>query len=126
MKKIINKIVSKAKSMGKVSINGVVVSGDLVGGNIQICNDKITINGKDVTPDSKTVSIVVEGNVESLDIDYCSSITIEGDVHDAKTTSGDIECGNVKGNVNTVSGDVKCGKVDGSIKTVSGDIIHKR
>ena len=120
IKNFVNKI------MNRVSINGVVISGDLVGGSsVQICNGKVTINGKDVTPDSKNINISIEGNVDTLKIDCCNTVDIKGNVKSVQTTSGDIDCGDVEGDIKTVSGDVDCGKVSGAIRTVSGDVNHR-
>lgn len=118
--------------MNRVSINGTVISGNIVGGdlviggNIQVSNGKVIIDGKDVTPDSKTINISIEGDVSKLDVDVCNKIDIKGNVKDTYTMSGDIKCGNVEGNVETVSGDVDCGNVSGAIKTVSGDVTYRR
>lgn len=113
--------------MNRVVINGAVISGDLVAGsNIQICNGKVTINGKDVTPDSKNINISIEGDVATLDVDVCNTVNIKGNVKNAQTTSGDIDCGDVEGDIKTVSGDVDCGQVSGRIKTVSGDVTYRR
>jgi len=120
IRKFLNKI------MNRISINGVKISGDLVAGSsIQICNGKVTINGKDVTPDSKNINISIEGDVDTLDVDCCNTVNIKGNVKSVHTTSGDIECGKVYGDVKTVSGDVICGQVGGAIRTVSGDITHR-
>jgi hypothetical protein len=113
-----------------------------VGRNIVINNGKIIIDGKDVTPDSKTITIDIVGDIDSLSVDSCQTIKVQGDVNslrttsgdiecrdvktDIKTTSGDVECGNIGGSVTTVSGDVKSGTIGGSVKTMSGDIKHRK
>ena len=96
------------------------------GRNITIINGKVTIDGKDVTPDSKTITIDIVGDVDNISVDSCQTIKVQGDVNSLRTTSGDIECGNIGGSVTTVSGDIKAENISGSVKTVSGDIKHRK
>ena len=105
-----------------IKINDVSYTGDM----ININNSKIYINGKDVTPDSKNISISVEGNIENLDVASCEKIIVTGSVSKLSLTSGDIKInGNVDGDIKTTSGNVNCEKVAGSIKTISGNIKTK-
>ena len=123
-----------------IKINGKTYFGN----NIQISNNRVIIDGKDVSDDhkdSKEITIQIEGNVETLDVDRAKSIIVNGNVNslksvsgdveckdvtgDIKTVSGNVECGNVQGGVQTNSGDVKCGTIGGSVKTLSGDIKHR-
>lgn len=110
------------------------------GNNIVISNNKVMIDGKDCTPDSKSINVMVEGNIDGLSVGSCEKISVIGDVNklssvsgdieltgsvngDVLSTSGDIEIGgSVEGSVRTNSGDVKCKKVSGSVSTNSGDI----
>jgi len=103
-----------------VSINGKIYSGR----NISIINGKVIIDGKDNTPgNDKVISITITGDVESLVVDYCEKITIDGNVTSVKTTSGDVEItGDIGGDVSTVSGDVESNDISGSVKTTSGDV----
>lgn len=123
-----------------IKINGKTYFGN----NIQVSNNKVIIDGVDVTgdhKDSKEISIQVEGNIDTLSVDYAKTVLVNGNVNslksgsgdveckdvtgNLKTGSGDIECGNVGGGIETGSGDVKCGTVGGSVKTGSGDIKHR-
>lgn len=125
-----------------ININGRTYSGN----NIQISNNRVIIDGKDVTgdhKDEKVINISVEGNIESLDVGYCQKISVKGDCGRVKSASGDVKItgnvtgdvsaqsgeieigGNVGGSVSTQTGDVKCGTVSGSVKTTTGDIRHK-
>lgn len=106
--------------MATIKINGVSLSGN----NIVIVDGKITVDGKDVTPEQKEIAISVDGNVERLEVDSCASLSIAGDAGNVKTVSGDVSVsGDIKGSVNNVSGDVNCdGTIVGSVNTVSGDI----
>ncbi len=102
-----------------ININGKSYEGE----NITITNSKVFINGKEVgTEDSKQITITVTGNIENLKVDHCEKIDIMGTIKDVQLTSGNINCGNVTGNVKTTSGDVDCSDVGGSIQTVSGNV----
>ena len=114
-----------------------------VGKSITIIGDKVIIDGKDVTPDSKSINITINGNIDIMNVDRCSKIEVlTGNVGSISTVSGnivccnvggaissvsgDVECENVTGNIKTTSGDVKCGAVSGSVSTMSGDIRNKK
>ncbi len=124
-----------------ISINGKSYTGS----NIQVINNRVIIDGKDVTTehaDSKEISIVVEGSLDSLQVDYAKKIEVQGNVNSLTCASGDVTCGNVQGNVKTTSGDIECSfiggdvqtnsgdvksnTITGSVKTVSGDIKHRK
>ncbi len=124
--------------MGTVKINQSIIGS---GNSVIIKNGKIIVDGKDVTPDSKEISITIEGDIKELSVDSCQKISVNGNVDRLSSVSGDVEVGgnvinggiqstsgdvdvsgNVTGDIKTVSGDVDCGDVSGSIKTVSGDI----
>jgi DUF4097 and DUF4098 domain-containing protein YvlB len=112
-----------------IIINGlqVITNSNNVNSSISIVNGKIFIDGKDHTPDSKNITIQINGDVEYINVDVCDKVTVTGNVSAIKTTSGNIEVkGNVAHNIKTVSGDVKCGEVKGNIQTVSGDIKYKK
>lgn len=109
--------------MSTIVINGNTYSGS----NIVISNNRVIVNGCDVTPDGKEINIKVEGNINELKVDACSNISVTGDVQTISTKSGDIDVsGNVNGSISTISGDIDCGPVSGSISTISGDIKHRR
>lgn len=92
------------------------------GKNIQIINGKVIVDGQDVTPVEKEIYITVDGPVQNLKVDACSTITINGDVETVETGSGDVSCGNVKTDVTTGSGDVECKEIGGSVRTGSGNV----
>jgi len=122
----------------------IVVNGKQYNGNnVSMRNGIVYIDGKLAdTNDEKVITITVTGNIQSLEADYCKSIIVNGDVNKLQTTSGDVECGNVTGNIqstsgdiecgniggdaSSTSGDIKCGDVQGSVKTLSGDIKHRK
>ena len=96
-----------------------------VGKSITISGNKIIIDGKDVTTDhadSKEISIIVNGDIESLDIDYCKEIAISGNVGKIRSGSGDVTCNDITGNVQTGSGDIECETISGDVQTGSGDV----
>lgn len=105
--------------MGRISINGIVVAS---GKNISVINGKVMVDGKDVTPETKNIVIQVQGDVNALSVDACSTVQVSGNAGTVSTVSGDIECGNVSGSVSTVSGDVQCKDVGGSVSSISGDV----
>lgn len=97
------------------------------GKHVTITNGKIFIDGKPIEDysqsEEKVVNIVIEGSVDMLQVDCCTTITVNGDTKNVKTGSGDVAVtGNVKGNVHTGSGDVRCGTVEEDVSTGSGDI----
>lgn len=109
--------------MNSVVINGVSIQSS---GNVQISNGKIVIDGKDYTPESKTINIVVHGDVDNLDVDVCSNITVNGSVTSVDTVNGDVTIkGDVKENVKTVNGDVECVNILGNVSTTNGKIRYK-
>ena len=102
-----------------ININGKQYSGN----NLCVSGNRVYVDGKEVeAEDQKTITIVVDGNIEQLSVDSCKSVEIKGNVHSVKTVSGDVRCGNVCGSVQTVSGDVRCPTIGGNATTVSGDI----
>lgn len=109
----------------RISVNGLTVSG---GRSVVISNGKVIVDGKDVTPDAKEINISVEGNVEKIEADACSKISVTGDAGSVNTQAGDVDVGgNVGGSVQTMSGDVDCGgSIGGSVSTMSGDIKSRR
>lgn len=109
----------KMNGSGSVCINGK----RYVGGNIQITDDGIVIDGK-IQDEifSGEVNITIYGDVDR--IENSRGCVCANNVNSINTISGDVECGNVSGSVKTVSGDVCCGAISGSVNTVSGDISH--
>lgn len=106
-------------NMNSININGSTFYG---GRNITINNGRVIIDGKDLTPDAKNISIQVNGDVHEMSVDACNQVDIHGSVGQISTLSGDVICHAVSGDVNTMSGDVRCQNVGGSVKTMSGDI----
>lgn len=113
----------KSKSSTLV-INGVTISGDC--SSLDISNNKISVNGKEVSvAEAKVYNVVVNGNIDTVQVACCDRLTVNGSTNNVKTVSGDVKCGDVAGNVSTVSGDVDCNSVKGNVSTVSGDVTEK-
>lgn len=111
--------------MNTIRINGVTIT---AGRSITVNNNRVFVDGKDVTPDAKDIRIEVVGSLEKLEADACNMIVVTGDVGNVATQSGDVEVGgSVRGSVATMSGDVDCGgTIGGSVSTMSGDVKHRR
>lgn len=123
--------------MATITINGNTYTGR----NVSVINGRVTVDGKDMTPDNKTITISVQGDINELHVDACSFIKVKGNCKSVnsgsgdiacndvlgsiKTGSGDVSCKNVQGNVRTGSGDVECGNVAGNVTSMSGDIEHR-
>jgi hypothetical protein len=105
--------------MPTIRINGFEVS---FGRSISIQNGRVTVDGKDVTPEGKSIKVEIHGNVDSLDIDSCDKVQVSGDVGSHEVKAGDVTCRDVSGSVSTMAGDVNCNNVGGSVRTMSGDI----
>ena len=114
------RLFNKIKGMAKVVING----GSIVcnGNSIIVSNDCVYIDGKKIDTD-KLIDIHIDGNIDSLKVDYCKMISVNGDCKNVQSTSGDVSAMNVTGNVKTTSGDIECsGSIGGNAETTSGDI----
>jgi hypothetical protein len=104
-----------------ITINGVTITTSR-SGSISVSNGRVIIDGKDVTPDAKQITIEVNGDIHSISADICTKIAVTGSAGSVRTQSGDVECGPITGSVNTMSGAVRSGPIAGSASTMSGDI----
>jgi hypothetical protein len=107
--------------MNITKLNGITIQSDS-SRSVVIKNGKVIIDGIDVTPDSKTINIVIQGNVDRLEVDSCEAIAVTGSVKTLSSISGDVNCGDISGNVNSISGDIRCGDIGGNVSTISGDV----
>jgi hypothetical protein len=101
-----------------ITINGK----NIFGKNINISNGKVLIDGVDMTPDSKEITINVTGDIDTLDVDYAKEIKVNGNINKASTGSADITCANITGGARTGSGDIECETISGDVQTGSGDV----
>lgn len=112
-------VVGRFNNVGNISINGRSFEGN----DIQIFNDRIIIDGVDVTEnDGKAATGIVK-------------IEIKGNVLGDATSGGSMNCGNIGGNARSngsmnadnitgnaqSGGSMKCGKVGGSV-TAGGSV----
>lgn len=116
--------------MGLVIIkNGNGTIRQISGGHLQIVNGEVITDGqpvREINTDEKVINITIEGDIERLEVDYCSSIRITGNAKRVKTLNGDIEIGgNVEGDVHTNMGSITCGDVEGDCHTNMGSIYRK-
>jgi hypothetical protein len=88
-------------------------------------NDKVFIDGKEVIDgeEQKTIHIVIEGNVDTLNIDTCNELKIKGDVGTITHTNGNVVCHNVNGDVINKNGNIVCRNVSGDATTKNGNVI---
>jgi hypothetical protein len=110
-----------ARLLGDTSvvINGKTYRGDVV----SVSNGPVWVDGKKVDDlsNAQKIEVTVNGNVEELTT-ATGDITVNGTAGSVATASGDVRCGDVGGSVATTSGDVCCKSVLGGVSTVTGDI----
>lgn len=108
--------------MASIVINGVSISG----GNVTIKNNRVMVDGKDVTPDAKEINISVTGDVDQIKVDACQKIPISGNAGSVECHAGSIEVGgNVAGSVKTHAGSIRCGDVGGDASTIAGHVSRR-
>ena len=106
----------------QININGSKYSGK----SVRIENGKVYVDGNLVEggKDDKVINILIEGNVDRIDVDYCNNLVVDGDVNSVESVSGAVKTNTVKGNVQTTSGKVEVsGNVEGNVETVSGKVV---
>ena len=106
------------KKMANILIN----TKSYVGRNVNIINGRVIVDGQDVTPDSKTITIQVDGNVDNLKVDACNWVKVSGDVVRVEMGAGDIECSDITGGARTGSGDISANNINGDVTTGAGDV----
>ena len=111
--------------MSQIIINGRKYSGN----SVSISGNQVIIDGKIQGPDEKgiDINIVVNGNIESLDVDYASTLTVNGDCGSATSKNGNIECRDILGDAETKNGNIEClGSISGDATTKNGNIKHRK
>lgn len=97
---------------GKTIINGK----EYIGNNISVINNKVIIDGKDVTEDfGNTIqNITINGDVSNV---KCESggLTINGNVTGDVDAGHSVTCGDVSGNVSS-GHSIKCKSIGGNAK----------
>lgn len=110
--------------MARIVVNGKNVT---VGRSVVISGGKVIVDGTDITPDTKEISITVEGDVESLDVEACGTVQVNGNTGPVRSQAGNIRIGgDVHGDVKSQAGSIVCGNVSGNVKTLAGSITHRR
>lgn len=95
-------------------VNGKMYFG---GRNMRVVNNRVWIDGKDVTDGVGTVSngileVRIEGILTSVETDC--SVTVTGSVNGNVQAGGSVSAGDIGGKVNA-GGSVNCGQVTGSV-----------
>ena len=112
---------NKKVGMAQIRINNQNYTGD----NIIIDNNKIVIDNVVTQINDKIINISIVGNVDSLRVASCETLTVNGDIKTLDSTSGNIKCNNITGNVECISGNITTKSIGGNVKTISGNIIKK-
>ena len=95
--------------MTTIKINGITI--ETSGRNISVVNDKVFVDGSEVSVGNfKTV--IVEGNVNELRCD--GNAEIKGNVTGKVEAGGHVVCGDVGGNIAS-GGSVTADNIDGNI-----------
>ena len=115
----------RKNNMATISLNGKTIR--VSGSNISVINGKVYSDGKLVeVPEQKTINIVVEGDVQTLKVDACDQVTVNGTCENVEVQTGNVIIkGDVSGNVQSDVGDITCGNVGGNCKTDVGNINRK-
>lgn len=115
----------RKNNMGTVSLNGKTVK--VSGSNISVINGKIYSDDKLIElPEQKTIDITVEGDVQTLKVDACDQVTINGNCENVEAGTGNVKItGDVHGDVTTDTGNITCGNVGGNCETYVGNINRK-
>ena len=106
-----------------VRVNGKTYRGN----NITIINGEVFIDGTkaEELEDEKVINVVVDGNINTLDVDYCDKLEVTGECGSVTSKNGNIQVkGNVGGDVNNKNGNIVCRDVGGNAETKNGDVIH--
>lgn len=104
---------------GSVNVNNTVHT---VKDSLILENNKVIVDGVDVTEDMDKVSIVINGDVKSMEVFVCKEISVTGSVGFINNTHGNVSCANVEGDVKTTHGDINCSDVTGDVDTVHGKV----
>jgi hypothetical protein len=109
----------------KIQINGKTYYTS--GNNIIVRDDVIIVDGERLDmPEAKNITIIIEGDLTSLECDMANKIEVHGSTGDVTTSNSKVIVGgDVVGNVKTSNASVTCGNVHGKVKTSNGDIYRR-
>ena len=102
----------------------IIGNNNIQGRNVSIINGKVFIDGKliDLPENEKTINIQAE-NLETLQVDNCNEITVNGNADNIKIGQCSLSIGGeVKGNVKVSQGNVSCGNIGGDTSVSMGNI----
>ena len=106
--------------------NSVIIgNNNIQGRNISIRNGVVIVDGKQVSlPENEKMINIQAESLESLRVDSCNEIKVNGDVGgDVRVSQGRITIGGmVKRDVHVSQGDVDCGKIEGDVSVSMGNI----
>jgi hypothetical protein len=113
------------------SVNGIIIGNNVVsGGSIVINNGKVFVDGKNVDflYDERIINITVKGDLDSIRVDSCHEVKIEGNVgEDVHVSQGRVTIGGGVGrDVHVSQGNVDCGKVEGKVSVSMGNITSRK
>lgn len=69
------------------------------------------------------VNITINGDIDSLDVDSCDTITINGNAANVNTKNGNVRVsGNIEGNAESKNGNITANTIKGNAETKNGNI----
>ncbi len=97
--------------------NTIIINGLTYEGGLTIVvkgNGTVTVNGKTLqeSPDTKMVMITIQGNVDSLTVEACNRVVVDGNVNDLDVGVGDVKCQSVSGSLQTRAGSVTIERIN--------------
>lgn len=114
--------IGKNSTVDNLTINGMKYTSS---SGVIIKNNLVYIDGvvQDGISTENGIDISIVGNVDSIDVQACNEISVEGNVSSVTTNSGDVKIGgDVSGNVRATHGDVSCSNVSGDVGSTQGSI----
>ncbi len=96
--------------MNRIVVNGKSIN--CIGNNVSIINNKIFVDGKEITDEAtKNCDVYIYGDVENID---CQGAVSCNNVKGNIKAGGSISCDDVGGNINC-GGSVSCDEIKGSV-----------
>ena len=104
-----------------ISINGKTYKGN----DLSISGGKVYIDGKLQHEEDKIdINITVNGNLDTLEVDACNTITVKQNCKVVTCKNGNVIIhGNVEGDVTNKNGNIKCKNILGDANTNIGNIV---
>ena len=105
-------------------INGKVYKGD----NITVNWNEVFVDWKkvNISDETKKITIDVTWDIDSLKIDHCDFINIQGNCNTVSSMNWDIDISwSVSGGVTNMNWDITCGKIEWNVSNHNWDIKHR-